>query len=116
MEIKPQENVKGKDGSNVYQFPLSQRVKDGIIIPPEFKKRQAQDYLTVINDEIASAIIATLAANGVDISSERFTADFSMVTCLLEAAIYRTEDLEHPMSELLDVVTTEEQEQQEDEQ
>jgi hypothetical protein len=100
MEKKPEAESKPK--TNIVSFPMERRVPDGILVPPEFKARQAKDYLTGLCGEIANATVCSAAANGVDCDADSFHDDMIVIELMLEAALYRTEGLEHPMNEVME--------------
>lgn len=99
MEKKPEQKQKT---TNVLNFPMEQRVPDGVLVPPEFKKRQAQDFLTVLCGEIGQAIVCSAAANGVNCEAENFRDDIIFLEMVLETILYRTEGLEHPLNDLIE--------------
>lgn len=97
MEKKPV-----KPTTNVVSFPMDRRVPDGVLVPPEFKARQAKDYLTGLCGEIIYATICSASANGVDCEADTFKEDMVIIEMLLEAVLYRTEGIEHLMDEVMD--------------
>lgn len=103
MEKLP-DNVPKPVKSNVFQFPVHQRVADGVIIPPDFKLRQTKDYLNVITEDIAAATLSALQFNGIDTGSQEFQDSMTMITLMLECALYRTEGIQHDFDELMDTM------------
>lgn len=103
MEPTPEQQKQAK-ASNVFAFPVHQRVLDGVIVPPDFKLRQTKDYLSVITEDITGAIVGTLQSNGVDCGSQEFKDNLLILSLMLECTLYRTEGIEHEFDELMDVM------------
>lgn len=105
MEKVPEPKIQPKT-TNVFEFPVHKRVQDGVIVPPEFKKRQTQSFLTAVSTEICEAILHTLDSAGIDCGSQQLKNDMVIIGLALECAIYRTEGMEHEFSDFIDEVSS----------
>lgn len=89
--------------NKIIQFPKQKIVRE---VPQEQQEakeqRRTQKLADTIIDEISGLIITELDNYFVDVSDPLFKKDFVLVMDALKAAVYRQNDLEHPLQEFID--------------
>ena len=97
METKP---------NNVVAFPT--KLKGGEILPPpDFRDRQAKEFIAMFLEEFNHELISNIALNGFDTSHPTYVRNMAVITQLIEIALYQCTDVSHDLDEILRVIVDE---------
>jgi transcriptional regulator NrdR family protein len=90
--------------NNVVEFPKSRVVRDIDEMPEvlKFKQKGLKKYADASIQQIASNILEELNNSGIDTSTDAFMKDFYCAAALLQAAVYRSFEFEHPCHQWVD--------------
>lgn len=92
------------DEVNILQFPKHKIIRERLPDIEEInklKEKGLQKFADFISSEISDNMLEHLSSYGIDIETDAFIKDFYFATMILNAAIYRSVDLDHPMHEYI---------------
>jgi hypothetical protein len=89
---------------NILQFPKDKIFRERLPDSEQIKKMKEkglQNFADYLSSDITDNILHDLGNYGIDIEEDSFLKDFYFATMILDAAIYRSLQIEHPMHEYI---------------
>lgn len=91
--------------TDILQFPKSKIVRERtpeIEELTKLKEKGLQKFADALSEDLTDNILHDLSQCGINIEDDTFLKDFYFATMIMNACIYRSVGIEHPMHEFID--------------
>lgn len=92
--------------ANILEFPKSAIVRDTTAQTNEriaaAKEAGTKNFADAIGNDLAEEMAINLSSCGIDIETEQFQKDFTLMFAVMAGMIYRAVDLTHPIHPFMD--------------
>jgi hypothetical protein len=92
--------------ANILEFPKSAIVRDTTAQTNEriaaAKEAGTKNFADAVGSDLAEEMAMNLSSCGIDIETEQFQKDFTLLYAVMAGMIYRAVDLTHPIHQFMD--------------